>query len=132
MSRTRSKSDRFNLLTPLSTFKPNNAAEIPPNNDGSATASATLGGATSADVHTGLGHPGQGQSSAELRHDGMSHNKNPGSGLDGLASGAQGKTVDSRLPEHAGQRALDNDKAQGGTRGNVGGPAAEDRVPDSA
>ncbi|KAG6900774.1 hypothetical protein C0993_002198 [Termitomyces sp. T159_Od127] len=30
----------------------------------------TLGGATSSDVHAGLGHPGSGQTSQELHHDG--------------------------------------------------------------
>ncbi|KAF2736329.1 hypothetical protein EJ04DRAFT_169730 [Polyplosphaeria fusca] len=34
------------------------------------SASSTLQGADSADVHTGLGHPGHGQTSSELRHDG--------------------------------------------------------------
>lgn len=43
-------------------------------------ASRTVTGATSGDVHTGLGHPGQGQSSSELR-DG----KKGGQGLAGLA-----------------------------------------------
>ncbi|KAG9547612.1 hypothetical protein KCU97_g20679, partial [Aureobasidium melanogenum] len=90
----------------------------------------TIGGATSQQVHTGLGHPGQGQTSAELHHDGQSHRKNPGTGLDGLQSGAQGKTVDSRLPEHAFQRNLESDKAIGGTRSDI--PNAEDRIPDSA
>ncbi|CAC9891737.1 unnamed protein product [Aureobasidium pullulans] len=93
-------------------------------------ASDTIGGATSAQVHQGLGQPIQGQTSSELRHDGQSHRKNPGTGLDGLKSGAQGKTVDSRLPEHAGQRNLESDEAQGGTRSNI--PSAEERIPDSA
>ncbi|KAB8232494.1 hypothetical protein ETB97_000857 [Aspergillus alliaceus] len=45
------------------------------------TAEQTLMGATSQDVHTGLGHPGSGQTSTELRHDGQAHRKNPGQGL---------------------------------------------------
>ncbi|KAH0352906.1 hypothetical protein KCU81_g1633, partial [Aureobasidium melanogenum] len=114
---------------PEHTFKPNNIAEAPPVSGGT-TAGETIGGATSQQVHTGLGHPGQGQTSAELHHDGQSHNKNPGTGLDGLKSGAQGKTVDARLPEHAGQRNLESDKAIGGTRSDV--PSAEERIPDSA
>lgn len=72
-----------------------------------------------------------GQTSSELRHDGQSHNKNPGSGLTGIASGAQGKTVDSHDPQFASQRALDKDEAQVG-RGNVGGPAAEERLPETS
>ncbi|KAL3479721.1 hypothetical protein BJX99DRAFT_255157 [Aspergillus californicus] len=47
------------------------------------TAEQTLMGATSQDVHKGLGHPGSGQSSSELHHDGQHKNKNPGRGLDG-------------------------------------------------
>ena len=39
------------------------------------SAGDTLTGATSADVHGGLGHPGSGMSSAEVRHDGKSHRK---------------------------------------------------------
>ena len=61
------------------TFKPNNISEVPGQADNpdvershgkestKTSASDTLGGSTSADVHTGLGHPGQGQTSSELR-----------------------------------------------------------------
>lgn len=80
-------------------------------------------------MHTGLGHPGQGQSSSELRHDG---GKSGGTGgLDGLASGAKNTSVDPHLPEHANQRAEDKEEAVIG-RGNIGGPAAEERLPESA
>lgn len=48
-------------------------------------ASTTLGGATSKDVHTGLGHPGQGMTSTEERHDGMHGRKKQGLGTAGLA-----------------------------------------------
>ncbi|THX77651.1 hypothetical protein D6D05_05697 [Aureobasidium pullulans] len=112
---------------PEHTFQPDYHAE---NVAQGGKASDTIGGATSAQVHQGLGQPIQGQTSSELRHDGQSHRKNPGTGLDGLKSGAQGKTVDSRLPEHAGQRNLESDEAQGGTRSNI--PSAEERIPDSA
>jgi hypothetical protein len=90
-------------------------------------ASSTITGATSADVHTGLGHPGSGQTSNETRHP-----KQGGSGLAGLASGVeQGNVRDLKdLPEHAVQRNLGDVPA--GQRGNTGGPAAEERVPDSA
>ncbi|KAK6430898.1 hypothetical protein LTR95_012943 [Oleoguttula sp. CCFEE 5521] len=57
------------------TFKPNPTDEAPANQDagqGATSAADTIGGATSADVHTGLGHPGQGQSSKELRDGGAS------------------------------------------------------------
>ena len=94
------------------------------------SAADTIGGATSAEVHTGLGHPGQ--TSSERRHDGQRHRKNPGQSLEGVGkSGAMGKTVDSHDPGFANQRALDKDEAVVG-RGNVGGPSAEDRLPESA
>ncbi|KAI9672247.1 MAG: hypothetical protein M1831_002061 [Alyxoria varia] len=47
------------------------------------SASATLGGATSADVHTGLGHPGGGMTSNEIKHDGSKHREKQGGGLQG-------------------------------------------------
>lgn len=114
------------ILTFSSTFKPNNDA------DATSTLSAqdTIGGASSKDVHQGLGQPIQGQSSAELHHDGQSHRKNPGQGgVEGLKTAVQSKTVDARLPENAAQRNLESDVI-GGTRSDV--PSAEDRVPDSA
>lgn len=49
---------------------------------------STLPGATSADVHQGLGHPGQGQTSTEIRHDGQHGRKKQRSGPEG--SGATG------------------------------------------
>ncbi|KAH8115937.1 hypothetical protein DFH11DRAFT_1876519 [Phellopilus nigrolimitatus] len=42
----------------------------------------TLTGATSGDVYDGLGHPGQGQTSAELRHDGQTGRKKQELGQD--------------------------------------------------
>ena len=91
-------------------------------------ASSTITGASSADVHTGLGHPGQGQTSSELRH----ADKQGGQGLTGLAdSVGQGNVKDLKdLPEHAHQRNLGDVPA--GQRGNTGGPAAQERVPESA
>ena len=77
------------------TFKPNYANTIPPtskaadnNKDPDATttsASDTLVGATSRDVYTGFGKPVQGQSSAELEHNGYPHRKRPETGLVGVA-----------------------------------------------
>jgi len=49
-------------------------------------ASDTLLGDTSADVHTGFGHPGQGMTSAELHHDGEHHRKRQGHGLAGVGA----------------------------------------------
>ncbi|KAI9709117.1 MAG: hypothetical protein M1820_003563 [Bogoriella megaspora] len=124
------------------TFAPNANNEAPPLQDYSSnvdpeaertSAADTLGGATSGDVHTGLGHPGQGQSSAERHHDGQSHRKHQGNELAGL-SGAQTqgeRVVDGRDPGFTSQRALEKD-VEAGTRGTVGGPAAEERIPESA
>ncbi|EHL01775.1 hypothetical protein GLAREA_04384 [Glarea lozoyensis ATCC 20868] len=57
-----------------STYTPNTQSEIPgqamnPNiaKETWTRAEDTLGGATSKDVHTGLGHPGSGQTSNEMR-----------------------------------------------------------------
>ena len=91
-------------------------------------ASDTLQGATSADVHNGLGHPGQGQTSQEL-HDG----RRVGQGLAGLASGVKDQVTGGDihdikdLPKHASQRNFDD--VPTGQRGNVGGPPAEEREP---
>merc|ERR1711988_1134849 len=48
------------------TFKPNPVDETSTENSAAPKASDTLGGATSAEVHQGLGHPGSGQTSQEL------------------------------------------------------------------
>ncbi|KZV59841.1 hypothetical protein PENSPDRAFT_760301 [Peniophora sp. CONT] len=54
------------------------------------SASDTLTGATSADVHYGHGRPVQGESSAEMHHDGQAHRKRQGGGVEqhGVQSGA--------------------------------------------
>ena len=52
-----------------------------------ARVSDTLTGATSADVHSGLGHPGQGMSSKELRHDGQPGRKRHGQGTEQFGQG---------------------------------------------
>lgn len=81
-------------------------------------------GATSADVHTGLGHPGQGQTSNELRHDG---GNTGGSGLEGRASGVPAANlVDKHDPNFADQRTIDSDEKV--TKDTAGGPPAEDRI----
>ncbi|KAJ4373273.1 hypothetical protein N0V83_003567 [Neocucurbitaria cava] len=95
-------------------------------------ASSTLTGADSGSVHTGLGHPGQGQTSQELHKD-----NRKGHGLAGLAESvpdkggiSQGVESLKDLPKHAAQRNLDD--VPTGQRGNVGGPPAEDREPVQA
>lgn len=84
-------------------------------------------GSTSADVHTGLGHPGAGQSSAEL-HD----NTQARQGLEGAgAKTVLQSDIDTKDPKFAEHRVIHSDVAETG-RGNVGGPSAEERVPESA
>ncbi|KAI0827107.1 hypothetical protein BC628DRAFT_1435010 [Trametes gibbosa] len=51
------------------------------------SAGDTLTGATSQDVHGGLGHPGAGMSSAEQHHDGSAHRKRQLRGTDTFGSG---------------------------------------------
>ncbi|KAB8074234.1 hypothetical protein BDV29DRAFT_156836 [Aspergillus leporis] len=92
------------------------------------TAEQTLVGATSQDVHTGLGHPGGGQTSAELRHDGQGHRKNPGGGLESVGA-SQEPRFERGIPS---QRGLERDEAQRGQRGDKGALAAEERQPESA
>lgn len=90
-------------------------------------ASSTLQGATSADVHTGLGHPGQGQTSSEL-HD----NSKKGQGVTGLSNSQSVPDNDGARslkddPRHAAQRNLGD--VPTGQRGNTGGPSAEEQEP---
>ena len=74
------------------TFTPNPTGEVPgqASNPDTTVQSDPLDfpGATSADVHSGYGHPGQGQTSSELRHEGQHTSKKVGAGLEG--AGAQG------------------------------------------
>jgi len=114
------------------TFKPNNAGEVPPvpgqadKETQQNSAQATMPGATSADVHTGLGHPGQGQTSQELHHDGSHSNKKGGSGITGVASGAQSyDTVDKRDPNHADQRVIDKEGVD--NKNTLGGPSVNEK-----
>ncbi|KAF9887373.1 hypothetical protein FE257_010228 [Aspergillus nanangensis] len=92
------------------------------------SAADTLTGATSKDVHTGLGHPGSGQTSTELRHDGQHGRKNPGVGLEGVGASKENK-FERHIPE---QRGIERDQAQGGQRGNKGALAAQEREPEIA
>ncbi|KAI9752750.1 MAG: hypothetical protein M4579_005506 [Chaenotheca gracillima] len=122
------------------TFRPNTTSEVPSQALNSAaadnepeaqtTASSTLGGASSGDVYQGLGHPGQGMTSSELRHEGEHHRKRQGQGLTGVgASVATGQSVDPAI--NPNQRALDKDEAVTG-RGDKGALGAEEREPASA
>jgi hypothetical protein len=76
------------------TFTPRPTNEVPgqADNPDSTERSDPLDfpGSTSKDVHTGLGHPGQGQTSTELRNEGQHTSKKVGAGLEG--AGADGGT----------------------------------------
>ncbi|KIK94053.1 hypothetical protein PAXRUDRAFT_828389 [Paxillus rubicundulus Ve08.2h10] len=63
------------------------------------TATSTFSGATSHDVHGGLGMPVQGMSSKELRHDGQPGRKRHGQGTEQFGEGAGGDRLsrDTRL-----------------------------------
>ncbi|KAL8849540.1 MAG: hypothetical protein Q9221_005474 [Calogaya cf. arnoldii] len=117
------------------TFQPNNISEIPGQADNEnvlrshgkesthTTASSTLGGATSGDVHTGLGKPVQGQNSSD-RGGGLA-----GVGASGAASGNQ--MVDTEM--QAGQRGMDKeggDKA--GEKGVKGSEVGADELPNES
>ena len=67
------------------------------------SAGDTLTGATSADVHQGLGHPGQGQTSAELHHDGKSHRKRQMRGTEQFGTGEIPREIDSDSQEAPGE-----------------------------
>lgn len=131
------------------TFKPNATSEVPGQADNSSverdhgkestktTASSTLSGATSGDVHTGSGHPGQGQTSTELRHDGQHTSKKQGGGLAGVGAsvGSSNQMVDKDTQPK--ERAVDKEEGQfAGTRGDKGEdypqPPAQNREPESA
>ncbi|KAI9739124.1 MAG: hypothetical protein M1834_007337 [Cirrosporium novae-zelandiae] len=80
------------------TFQPDASSEVLAH----APASSTLAGATSADVHTGYGHPGSGQTSSELHHDGAYTRTKQGGGLQGVgASGVESHrgAVDGQVDE---------------------------------
>lgn len=118
---------------PKNTFEPQTEGEAPPvqnyYKDGvgegeTAKASETIVGATSADVHQGLGKPVEGQSSKELR-DGT----HTSGGVEAVGGRANQATVDPHDPQHISQRALDKDDAVVG-RGDKA--SAQDRVPESA
>ena len=89
-------------------------------------------------MHTGLGHPGQGQTSSELRHEGAHTSTKQGGGLAGR--GASGVASSNQMVDKDTQpkeRALEKEEGQfAGTRGNKGDeypqPPAQDRVPESA
>lgn len=92
-------------------------------------ASATLTGATSQDVHAGMGKPLQGQTSVEQRHDGEHGRKNNASGLEGVGAHREDRTGERKFPQ---QRGLEKEEATtAGTRGKAD-RTAEDMRPEPA
>ncbi|PNS15197.1 Protein sum2 [Sphaceloma murrayae] len=118
---------------PSRTFKPDNTSEVEgtgaTSGQTTTSASETIVGATSGDVHTGLGHPGSGQSSKEL-HDGSKGRSGPeGVGTSGLASA---NNVDARDPKFADQRGLGKEEVKGAGKGMLGGAPANEQVNETA
>ncbi|KAI5367574.1 hypothetical protein Slin14017_G026100 [Septoria linicola] len=113
------------------TYEPQPTDEAPPvqayskKGEGETTkASDTIAGATSGDVHKGLGKPVEGQSSKELR-DGT----HTSGGVEAVGGSASQSDINPHDPQHKSQRALDKDEAVVG-RGDKA--SAQDREPETA
>lgn len=115
--------------TPNTSEVPSQANNPDMNEESQTSALDTLGGSTSADVHKGLGHPGQGQSSAEVRHGGQRAGKKEGHGLAAVSSATTQHAADPRYDET--QRGLDKDEAVRG-RGDKAAQSAEEDPPETA
>lgn len=91
----------------------------------------TLGGATSGDVNTGFGHPGQGQTSTEIRHEGKHTATRDQAGVE-----LRGATGGSGLHDDGNRMKsdLESDKLGKGpiTGHNVSRVGAEDQLPTRA
>ena len=89
----------------------------------------TLTGATSKDVHTGLGKPLQGQTNVEQVHDGAHGRKKQSSGLEGVGASRENKGMERMIPS---QRGIEKEQTQSGTRGDKADRAAENMNPEPA
>ncbi|KAJ6111253.1 hypothetical protein N7486_003488 [Penicillium sp. IBT 16267x] len=92
------------------------------------SAADTLMGATSQDVHTGMGKPLQGQTNIEVNHDGAHGRKKQTAGLEGVGATAPNH-IERQFPD---QRGIERDEAQPGTRGDKADRAAENMMPEGA
>ncbi|KAL9029279.1 MAG: hypothetical protein Q9196_002458 [Gyalolechia fulgens] len=123
------------------TFQPNNISEVPGQADNPdvlrshgkesthTTASSTLGGATSGDVHKGFGKPIQGQTSSELHGDQSGGGGLAGTGASGVASGT--KMADERM--QPSQRGLEKEGADvAGKKVDQGAEGADELPNESA
>lgn len=123
------------------TFTPNPTGETPgqANNEDAVGRSDPLDfpGSTSGDVHTGLGHPGSGQTSTELRNEGKHTSKKERTGTAG--AGAQGGSglredgMSQEFKELARERPVgDHGPVSGRASGGNEPVGAEGKVPVSA
>jgi len=105
------------------TFTPNSTSETPGQADNADTlrahgkestytsAESTLGGTDSAAVHTGLGHPGQGQTTNELKKDGKHTSTREASSPEGTGATGGGGLRD--LGSHEARRLADDHNDEG-------------------
>lgn len=93
------------------------------------TAESTLRGATSADVHTGLGKPLVGETSVENRHDGAHGRKKQPAGMEGTGASMEDKSGERKFPD---QRGYEREHHMSGLRGNNEDRSAANMQPEPA
>jgi hypothetical protein len=93
------------------------------------TAESTLRGATSADVHTGLGKPLVGETSVETRHDGAHGRKNQRAGMEGTGASMEDRSAKGKFPD---QRGYEKEHNMRGLRGDKGDRSAANMRPEPA
>lgn len=115
------------------TFKPNPESETPGQADNEnslrshgkesthTSALDTLGGTDSGAVHTGLGHPGSGQTSSELRNEGQS-------GLKGQETGGSGMSGDQNAEARRLARDTTEHGPSSGREHNTNMEGAQDKI----
>ncbi|RYP41260.1 hypothetical protein DL767_001114 [Monosporascus sp. MG133] len=106
-------------------FQPRPTGEVPAQALNQSETTDTLPGATSADLHTGLGKPLQGQESREI--DRKRNNKREGAGLEGV-----GASVGPDMAKQKGAHLPGDVEKDTRGKASAGYPSASDRVPESA
>jgi hypothetical protein len=90
----------------------------------------TMAGATSQDVHTGLGKPLVGETNVEIAHDGAHGRKRQPAGLEGVGASRQEPGLERKF---ADQRGLEREEAaSSGTRGDKADRSAANMRPEGA
>jgi len=90
----------------------------------------TMTGATSQNVHTGLGKPLVGETNVEIAHDGAHGRKKQTSGLESVGASRQDPTIERKF---ADQRALEKEEgANSGERGDKADRSAANMQPEGA